>query len=257
MQESYGLEQLHQSLLKALVKLDEICRNHDIKYSLCGGTLLGAERNQRFIPWDDDADLCMERDEYEKLDKVVTELQDSSYYMEKNVLWVPRFVYKDGETTVFVDIFIWDYISEKSWQRQCKINLLRFVQGMMKSSVDYQRYGTFQKLLLFVSYNFGKMFSKEVKRNIYEKVSKDVFVGKKGYVHCSNDTFQGLKYIFDKDYVGNYIDIALENKVFMANERYKESLINYYGEDYLTPPPVSERKPAHQGLLETLSKRAN
>ena len=90
---------------------------------------------------------------------------------------------------------------------------------------------------------------------LYEYVSKEVFVGKKQYVHCSNDTFSGLRYVFDTNYIKNYIDIELENRTFMANERYEESLINYYGKDYLMPPPVEERKPAHQGMIETINKR--
>ncbi|MCQ2384167.1 MAG: LicD family protein [Paludibacteraceae bacterium] len=44
-------------LLKALKAFDEFCRNHEIKYMLAYGTLLGAARHQAFVPWDDDADI--------------------------------------------------------------------------------------------------------------------------------------------------------------------------------------------------------
>ena len=252
--ESYGLEELHQSLLAALNKLDQICRDNQIYYSLCGGTLLGAVRNKKFIPWDDDADLCMSREEYEKLYRIVSDLNDKTCRIDRTMLWVPRFIYKEGEKAVFVDIFVWDYISEIKWQRILKINLLRFVQGMMKSKIDYQRYESIQKILLFISYNFGKLFPKDTKRKMYEFISQKILLGKREHVHCSNDTFQGLKYIFDKNYIEDYIDMEFENKIFMANQRYEESLINYYGKDYLTPPPMAERKPAHQGMIETINK---
>lgn len=57
--ESYGLEHIHQILLQAVLKFDEVCRTNGISYALHGGTLLGAERNNKFIPWDDDFNVSM------------------------------------------------------------------------------------------------------------------------------------------------------------------------------------------------------
>jgi len=252
-EESYGLEELHQLLLKALEKIDRVCRENNIFYSLCGGTLLGAERNKKFIPWDDDADLCMTREQFDKLYEVINDLGDSSCKLDRTLLWVPRFIYKDVDKTVFVDIFIWDYISEMKWQRFLKIFILRLMQGMMKSKIDYRKYGIIQKSLLFISHVLGKLFSRETKRDAYDYISKNLFIGKKEYVHCSNDTFSGLQYVFDKDYIQNYMDLELEERKFMANKRYKESLVNYYGNNYMVPPPVEKRKPAHQGIIEKIN----
>lgn len=50
-----------------LVEFDGFCGRHDLRYALCGGTMLGAARHQGFIPWDDDVDVMMLRSEYEKL----------------------------------------------------------------------------------------------------------------------------------------------------------------------------------------------
>ena len=62
---------LHSRMLILLEKFHEICIENGIKYSLHGGTLLGAIREKGFIPWDDDADVSMTRSEYEKLRKVM------------------------------------------------------------------------------------------------------------------------------------------------------------------------------------------
>ena len=60
------LRQMQLIQLECLTELDRICRKHNIKYSIDGGTLLGAVRHRGFIPWDDDIDVIMERKEYER-----------------------------------------------------------------------------------------------------------------------------------------------------------------------------------------------
>ena len=60
-------EQARLIMLKLLRELDRICTKYDIPYWLDGGTLLGAIRHGGFIPWDDDADITMMREEYNRL----------------------------------------------------------------------------------------------------------------------------------------------------------------------------------------------
>ena len=53
-------------LLGLLEEFDFVCRQNNLKYSLCGGTMLGAIRHKGFIPWDDDVDIFMLREDYEQ-----------------------------------------------------------------------------------------------------------------------------------------------------------------------------------------------
>lgn len=253
--ESYGLEEQHEALLKALEKFDELCRNNDIKYSLYGGTMLGAERYQRFVPWDDDADICMTREHYEQLCDVVQNDQSGKFYIDHEKLWVSRFICDTDDRVAFVDIFIWDYISEVSWQKSLKISLLRLMQGMMKLKVDYQRYKGAYKIILFVSYNAGRIFSHHFKAKVYDFISRNCFIGKKKYIHCSNEMFKGVGYIFDRGYMSEYIDVEFADHQFMTTKRYKEVLLKYFGDDYMTPPPMEKRKPTHQGYIKMLNER--
>ena len=74
-------EQCHLVLLRMLKILDYLCNKHDIKYFLTAGTLLGAVRHKGFIPWDDDLDIGMTRDNYEKFVRyAVPELPDDIFF---------------------------------------------------------------------------------------------------------------------------------------------------------------------------------
>ena len=76
------LRQLQLTMLETLKVLDTFCRKHNIKYSLYAGTLLGAVRHQGFIPWDDDLDVCMSREEYDRFIALWEEEQPEGYILQ-------------------------------------------------------------------------------------------------------------------------------------------------------------------------------
>ena len=76
------LNQIQAANLKMLKEIDRICRKHDISYRLDSGTLIGAVRHKGFIPWDDDADIIMRRNDWERFREVApAELPDSMELM--------------------------------------------------------------------------------------------------------------------------------------------------------------------------------
>ena len=64
---TYDIHAVHQRILQLLVAFDKVCREHQLRYYLWAGTMLGSIRHKGFIPWDDDADIAMPRPDYEQL----------------------------------------------------------------------------------------------------------------------------------------------------------------------------------------------
>ena len=126
---------VQRKLLEILKVVDKICRENNIDYFIADGTCLGAVRHKGFIPWDDDVDIGMSRDEYKKFIKVLDEkLPDGytyhcyekskkylvpwpamkirmkgTYIKERNVLLANKCKDCDG---LFVDVFIYDHVAK-------------------------------------------------------------------------------------------------------------------------------------------------
>ena len=84
------LRRVQKIELEMLVEVDRICRKCGIKYCIIAGTLLGAVRHKGFIPWDDDADVAMLRQEYERFrDACEKELDESRFEFQVRRLYDP------------------------------------------------------------------------------------------------------------------------------------------------------------------------
>jgi len=97
-------------LLDMMIKFDEVCQRHGLQYFLGGGTLLGAVRHKGFIPWDDDIDINMKREDYEKLLSLYSEFKVP--YFLQNPDTDPEAFYSysrlvNVNTTAFSRMFAW------------------------------------------------------------------------------------------------------------------------------------------------------
>ena len=139
-------------LLQLFREVDAICKKHNLRYVMAGGTLIGVLRNEGFIPWDDDIDIFMMRDGYEKFEAMfptwgkahglfLAGPNSEDHYFPRDLLKVCDVrtsliekVYKRTEPIgVFVDVWVLDEVPEMNWKTKnwilssyiCKeINLL-------------------------------------------------------------------------------------------------------------------------------------
>ena len=76
------LRKLQLIQTEMLEVVDVFCKKHNIPYSLYAGTLLGAVRHQGFIPWDDDLDICMSRENYNRFIELWTKEKPKGYILQ-------------------------------------------------------------------------------------------------------------------------------------------------------------------------------
>lgn len=69
-------------LLDLLIKFDTMCKKHKLKYYVISGSLLGAVRHNGFIPWDDDIDVAMLRDDYQRLNQIASDEFANPYFWQ-------------------------------------------------------------------------------------------------------------------------------------------------------------------------------
>ena len=139
------MQKLHNVELELLTEFDRICRKYNIPYSIDGGTLLGAIRHNGFIPWDDDADVIMNRHAYQRFLEVLDEELDKNkfYFQDMNRTQGYRwgygklrrmnteFVrlnqeYMPYPQGVFLDVFVCDNVPEPYLLR-CICNFHSFI----------------------------------------------------------------------------------------------------------------------------------
>lgn len=84
-------------MIKVMQVFSEICKENDIKWWLCSGTLLGAVRHGGFIPWDDDVDVSMLEKDYRKLQKVLKKLGKEDEYFFQSIQTDPDHYYRFGK----------------------------------------------------------------------------------------------------------------------------------------------------------------
>ena len=246
-------------LLLLLNQIDKICRDNGICYSLHGGTLLGSIREKGFISWDNDADISFTRNEYNKFNKIAEKLED--YILIDKCIGGPILFYKKNEEEyATIDIFIYDYISEKKIEKKIKIYLTIILQAMLKDNrtirlLNYGNHNVIEKSVYLLFYHMGKLINKNKKKILLNDIIKNRYCGNRKYIYKSNDTAKYLKEIIPYYYMNNYIDVNFANKTLMISSYYDKILSNKYGSDYLIEKYDKQKYEQHEKFIDIVLKQ--
>ena len=244
----YGTYEKQEILLSMIKDIDLLFTQNDIAYSLCGGTLLGAVRENGFIPWDDDIDIMVNRQDYNKIVALFSSLGDSTNYCLRRYLWIDRIQRKDdsreGLFADTIDVFVMDNCPDNEIVRKLKVVLIKMLQGMMKVDHDLGNQSSFYKACLLITRIMGKPFSEERKFKWYHRIAQIGNRKKTKYMTGYTDLFKllSLRYsgkLFDAIARHKFEDIELP-----ITSEYDSYLSTQYG-DYMTPPKQEDRNPIH------------
>ena len=226
----------HQHLLEILCVFDDFCTKNQIRYTLHGGTLLGAVRGNEFIPWDDDADVALTRADYRKL-VAAMEADSPEYYIRGKIK--KQFCKKDNPD-IWVDLFVCDYITDNKFLRKVKLGLLTVLDVMnrdresMKLS-NLKEYSRAKQLIYKILFVAGKIFPRSFLTKTYLCVGEKWFRGKKQSMLRSSDHYAGRKKVFPAQWMEQYKRVSFAGRELPVLEEHDRLLLQCYGSDYMTP----------------------
>ena len=216
--------------IEILDYVTELCNKNNLTYFLGGGTLLGAVRHKGFIPWDDDVDIMMPREDYDKLAQVISNIDNNRFlylnYKDNNDYYYPFAKVVDKRTKVkeldckeikdlgvYIDIFPIDNVSDDmqenklKWYMSIFNNYKKVLEKMENLGKKYPNSNT-------VACITGRYFEKE---------------------------------IMPKSYIEDFIMAKFEDREYKIPKGYDLYLTKHYG-DYMQLPPKEKQVSNHDNI---------
>lgn len=259
------LPQVKKTELEILCVIDKFCKEHNLKYSLAYGTMIGAVRHQGFIPWDDDIDLWMPRKDYEKFVKLWLANPVDGYLIQNTDLepsYTQNFTKIRKNNTVFVQS---EEEKQKAYHKGVFVDIFP-LDRVAKSSLTakLQKIYAIFTMLFYRRYTppteigakkiISKFFLAIVPKSKYENARKYFekrYLSLCGDETCpliSNSTFRDLSIYYDADMLDSYTTLTFEGKDFMSVAKWDHALTKQYG-DYMQLPPEEDRTWKHHPVL--------
>lgn len=241
--------------LDLLAELDRVCKKHHLQYLATGGTLLGAVRHQGYIPWDDDIDLMMSRDDYEKLCKIASQDFEHPYFFQteytdpgslrghaqlRNSDTTGMMSWEAKNTTInqgiFIDIFPLDVVTddEEKLQEQIK-TAIHYREKMLDCfGKEYRYYHKGKTLKRTIGHVAMKLQGKNADyHELYKKYEAECMkYNCEESKYCSLFSFQPdnpKHYKFRED-LGDVMEVPFEMLKMPITKEYDRVLTLQYGD---------------------------
>ncbi|EPO5266055.1 LicD family protein [Providencia rettgeri] len=249
------LREAQEILISALEHIDEICKENKIEYWIDSGTLLGAYRNSTFIPWDEDIDLCMTRENYERFLLVASDkLNTHKYYLQNinsdkyyiafpvpskirvndtEILWTNQLGEKynyspKSHSGLYIDIFPMDnYLDEYRLHRKFIIFLYKLLYLNRYTKLTF-----FKRSILKISnYFLSKKTVDRINKNFFTRINKK----ESEFLDYSCDMALS-PYKFSRKTIFPLKEIYFEGNFYPCPNNVNDYLTKLYGNNYMMPP---------------------
>lgn len=244
--------------LDMLQVFDNLCRKHNIKYFFMYGALIGVVRHEGFIPWDDDIDIGMLREDYDKFLKIASEELDDKYFLQiglqeegyydviarirdrKSTGILRKDLYGKCNNGIFIEIYPFDYISSNKFGYLVKKKGLQLCSTLIYESVYmYEGNNLIRKI---ISVFCRKFIDEEKRKQLYEFINKRL-PGKRS--QKVETILTGYNLIFRTEDLQETLEGNFEGLKVQIPKGYDRILTESYG-DYMTPPALEDIEKHHQ-----------
>ncbi len=260
------LPKLHSCETLIVKEVKRICEENGIKYFMIAGTLLGAVRHKGFIPWDDDMDIGMLREDYEKFIELAkrdmreefflqTTETDSAYGLNfAKILLNGTFIDESSASNkaqkgISIDVFPFDAVPDNAEDVAKHKKRTYFLRRLLLAKQNYNVCGKkeYVKRIVYGVLNFIALFYSREK--ICEKLDSECKRYNRQNEKPTKIVNIGGAYGYDKEtilreWVDSTEELPFEDFTLCAPAGYKEYLEYFYG-DYMTPPPEDKRYNRH------------
>ena len=247
------IDEIKEVELGVMDYIHNICKEKGINYSLAYGSLLGAVRHKGFIPWDDDLDIALKRDEYDKLYQAILEDNNSIYKVvswendsrypypfyrvyDSRTVYENNYIQNDIELGICVDVFPFDdykdvnkEITKLDMYRRLSVYTLYGIRNKEAGIKNIVRY------LMLVAFRLTRV-------KIWNKKLNDC---SKAPVNSEYIDYlmESKKYStkIDAKALDEVIECKFEDRVYNIPKDYDHILTTIYGEDYMEIPPIEKR----------------
>ena len=259
------IDAMHRVQLDNLKELDRVCKKHNIKYYLAFGTLIGAVRDNGIIPWDDDIDVVVKREDYDKLLRLPKNEWNEPYFLQSiesdpecgkcymklrnsNTTLIERYAqHKNINHGISIDIYSMINIADDLKKRKTQ---LRYALGYMLLTENHaaQNHGLLLKVLsgfvLAIIPKRAKLALRkkcEKKMLAYQKVHTEYCFVLSGLVALH----RAIKNVYFEEAIPH----AFEDSVFLIPSGYDDWLSTVYG-NYMEAPPEEKRTIKLDGFVK-------
>lgn len=248
----------------------EICQRHNLRWYLCGGALIGVIRHHGFIPWDDDVDLMMPREDYNKFLEIAPKELKYPYHLRTTLSEKECFQYWaslcNSETTgnretnlskqqnngISIDILPYEGCEDNIHLYALRRKPLYAIAVLCNTCAnDYNQSKIaiiIRKVLRGIKFNYKAVYKWLEKYNSNHPWSKYNYITYT--LEADPELKKGLQVnYFKKEWFASTIDMPFENTVLPVPVGYHEILTQEYG-NYMEFPPIESRKAKHDMVFE-------